>query len=634
MLSTGNLHIRMKFDRIRMFALAVVLITTALPAQESEKKPFFLPKSPTAAAYVLGRLSNQELIAAPRSEFVYVALVQRKGLERKYRFEALEGLAKLRNTDPLTELLGALLDLDKKGAASEAVLRDLLPLLLQTPPATLTAKRAGLDKLAVESQLPITRQIAHAGILTADSSVEQAWQAAESYPKQLTDLLLAIPLLRDTKLRTSFHPKVEPLLHKAEPVEVRRAAITAVSAIPGNDAKTFATLSELLKSGTEREVTVESIQRIPRSSWPRDQVAPLIENLIAFLQSVPVEQRTEAEALGAFQFVTDLTALLPPEQASPFGKTLRSLGVSVFVIRTVPEQMLYDKTLIVVEAGKPVSIVLINDDAMPHNLVITRPGALEEIGTAAEKMPPEADARGRFYVPVSPKVLHATVMIEPGQQTKLTFNALRAPGDYHYVCTFPGHWRRMFGTLAVVTNVEAYLATQTVAQPVMTEWKTDDLSVELAKLDEGRNLARGKDAFTKLACASCHKLGVEGVNYGPELTDVFSRYQNKPLEVLRHIIEPSLVVSNRFRGYDFELQSSDEFSGMIVKEEGEVLTVQSGPAATLIQTVKKADIKTQKPQKSSLMPSGLLNTLSAAEILDLLAFLKAGGNLPTHNHQH
>jgi putative heme-binding domain-containing protein len=226
-------------------------------------------------------------------------------------------------------------------------------------------------------------------------------------------------------------------------------------------------------------------------------------------------------------------------------------------------------------------------------------------------------------------------MIDPGQQAKLSFIAPEQTGDYQYVCTFPGHWRRMVGTLAVVTNVEAYLASHAAAaSPKITEWKTEDLSAGLSKLDSGRNIAGGKDSFTKLACASCHKLGAEGVNYGPDLTDVFLRYQNRPLEVLRQIIEPSLVVSNRYRGFDFELKNSDELSGMIVKEEGELLTVQTGPAASLIQTLKKADIKTQKPQKSSLMPQGLLNSLSEDEILDLLAFIKAGGIVPAHQHQH
>src|SRR5437868_9588111 len=78
----------------------------AAVAQTSQPN-FFLPQNPVAAAYVLGRLSDQELIAAPRSEFVYVALLQRKGLDSKYRLEALSGLAAIRHTSQLTETLRA-----------------------------------------------------------------------------------------------------------------------------------------------------------------------------------------------------------------------------------------------------------------------------------------------------------------------------------------------------------------------------------------------------------------------------------------------------------------------------------------------------------------------------------------------
>src|SRR6185295_19318151 len=112
---------------------------------------------------------------------------------------------------------------------------------------------------------------------------------------------------------------------------------------------------------------------------------------------------------------------------------------------------------------------------------------------AAEKMPPEPDAQGRHYVPDSPRVLHATKLVEPGQQTKLSFTAPSETGDYQYVCTFPGHWRRMVGTLAVAQDVEAYLASHAAAAlPKITEWKVDDLAPELAKASSGRNLARGK----------------------------------------------------------------------------------------------------------------------------------------------
>lgn len=605
-------------------------------ADDARPKTFFLPKSPAAAAYVLGRLSHQELIAAPRSEFVFVALLHRPGLDRKYRLEALEGLAKIRNTDPLTELLAGLGELDKKGAAaSEAVLRDLSPLLLQTKPTALSATRAVLDKLATRAQLALTRQIAYAALVTADGRSERVWQESETNPQQFADLLHAIPLLRDASLRAPLYPKVEPLLHRSEPVEVRRAAITAIAALPGHDVETFDTLAALAKAGIERAAVIASLQRIPRKSWPIAGAQPLIESLLAFLQSVPVEQRTEAEVTDAVQFATDLTALLPAEKAAAFGKMLRALGVSVFVIRAVPEQMLYDKTLIVVAAGKPAEIVFINDDGMPHNLIITTPGALEEIGNAAEKMPPVPDAQGRLYVPDSPQVLHATKMVESGQQAKLSFTAPEAPGDYPFVCTFPGHWRRMTGTLAVVADVEAYLASHAAsAQPKNTEWKTDDLVPALAKLDAARNLARGKELFTKLACASCHQLGAEGVSFGPDLTAVFSQYQNNPTEVLRHVLEPSLVISNRYRNFQFELQNGDEVAGLIVKDEGGLLTVQAGASAALIQTFKKSDIKLQEELKSSVMPPGLLNQLSPEEILELLAYLKSGGTVPLPPHKH
>ncbi len=608
--------------------LAVTLAALSIrAAEEPPKKTLFLPKSPTAAAYVLGRLSNKELIEAPRSEFVYVALLQRKGLDKKFRLEALAGLAKARSTDPLTELIGGLGELDKKGEESEPVLRELAGLLLQNQSADLTLKRAALAKLASDLPSPLGRQIGYAALVTADGSAEKSWTQVESDAAKLSDLLLAIPLLRDPNLRAALYPKVEPLLQKADPTEVRRAAITAIASMAGHDTESFNTLAVLVKSGTERNASVASLQRLPRKSWPKEQAEPLIESLIAFLQKVPVEQRTDPDVISAFQFATDLATLLPPEQARVAGKTLRAIGVSVFVVRTIREQMLFDKSLIVVEAGKPVQLILINEDAMPHNLVIVAPGALEEIGEAAEKMAPDPDAQGRIHVPISTKVLYATKMAEPGQQVKLSFTAPTEPGDYQYVCTFPGHWRRMVGTLAVVPDVEAYLATRAATpEPVMTEWKLSDLVPDLPKVAAGRNLAGGRESFLKLACVQCHKLGKEGYAYGPELVDVFKRYKNDRAEVLRQILEPSLIIADRYRNYQFELKDGDEFPGMIMKEDPETLTVHTGPSDALIRTVKKSDLKKRELQSSSLMPVGLLNLLTKDQILDLLAYLESGGD--------
>src|SRR5437773_3080416 len=203
--TTSTRRLQARHFVLALFATFMLsLAPTRAADDEPPQKTLFLPKSPRAAAYVLGRLSNKELIEAPRSEFVYVALLERKGLEKRYRVEALDGLAKARNTGTLTELVKGIQELDLKGEESESVLRDLASLLLQNKTADLAAKRADLEKLAGESQLPLTRQLGYAALITADASADKIWQRAGADPTRLADLVLSVPSIRDAGLRSSF----------------------------------------------------------------------------------------------------------------------------------------------------------------------------------------------------------------------------------------------------------------------------------------------------------------------------------------------------------------------------------------------------------------------------------------------
>ena len=87
---------------------------------------------------------------------------------------------------------------------------------------------------------------------------------------------------------------------------------------------------------------------------------------------------------------------------------------------------------------------------MPHNLVIVKPGAENEIGLAATNMAadPKAVERGQ-YVPRSDKVLFHTRMVQPSTTGALRFIAPRKPGEYPYLCTYPGHWLIMRGIMIV-----------------------------------------------------------------------------------------------------------------------------------------------------------------------------------------
>jgi hypothetical protein len=48
-------------------------------------------------------------------------------------------------------------------------------------------------------------------------------------------------------------------------------------------------------------------------------------------------------------------------------------------------------------------------------------------------------------------------MLEPGEKETIKLNAPDEPGDYEYVCTYPEHWKVMYGRLIVVRDLDAYL---------------------------------------------------------------------------------------------------------------------------------------------------------------------------------
>jgi azurin len=123
---------------------------------------------------------------------------------------------------------------------------------------------------------------------------------------------------------------------------------------------------------------------------------------------------------------------------------------TVVRIKTVPLQMRYDTTTFSVPAGKTVMLILDNPDHMPHNLVITKVGTMEKVGLLADRMILDPEAAKKHYVPETPMVLFATKLIFGQASTILQFTAPSVPGDYPYICTFPGHWRLMKGVMKVV----------------------------------------------------------------------------------------------------------------------------------------------------------------------------------------
>jgi len=111
--------------------------------------------------------------------------------------------------------------------------------------------------------------------------------------------------------------------------------------------------------------------------------------------------------------------------------------------------MKFDQKTFEVPAGVTVELVLENVDAMQHNLVIGQIGSMEKIGATADKMITAADAVAKNYVPNIPEIIAYTPLVDPDGRVKLRFKAPNTPGDYPFVCTFPGHWRIMNGVMKV-----------------------------------------------------------------------------------------------------------------------------------------------------------------------------------------
>jgi azurin len=138
-------------------------------------------------------------------------------------------------------------------------------------------------------------------------------------------------------------------------------------------------------------------------------------------------------------------------EPGPGGTAVAASGADVVLrLGVVPDQMKFDRTELAVAAGQLVDLVFSNADVMPHNVLLGTPGSLDTIGAAADALLADgARAAAQQYVPEIPQVLVFTSLVQPGQSVTVQFRAPSEPGDYPYVCTFPGHWRVMNGVLHV-----------------------------------------------------------------------------------------------------------------------------------------------------------------------------------------
>jgi len=133
------------------------------------------------------------------------------------------------------------------------------------------------------------------------------------------------------------------------------------------------------------------------------------------------------------------------EDKAPEPKVVVQGNQTIVDIAAIPHQLKYNLNNFSVKAGSKVKITFLNPDVIPHNLLIVEPGSRAEIGNQAIAMGADAVKKA----PKNSKILHGTKMLEAGQKETLEFTAPSKPGDYEFICTFPGHWAVMNGIMKV-----------------------------------------------------------------------------------------------------------------------------------------------------------------------------------------
>lgn len=436
------------------------------------------------------------------------------------------------------------------------------------------------------------------------------------------------------------------LIDQEEPI--RDLAVRTLALVPGLETEKWNDLTSLIKSGQSRTAAISILRSIPADKRPAGQLGDLTDNLVAYLSDMPAAMRTGEAAGEVIELVRSISKSLPEKRQAEIESRLQNLDVRVIAIGTVQERMIFDKEQIVVQAGRPVEFRFSNSDFMPHNFVIVKQGALEEIGELAESTARTADAKDRQYVPVSDKVMLASRLLESNQSESLLFEAPKEPGIYPYVCTYPGHWRRMFGALYVVADLDQYTANpeKYLADNPMeirdellkfiardTDWKYDDLIAKFSPLPKDRSFEVGRNLFRAASCVGCHQFGGEGHALGPDLAKMEPKKETID-HILRSILEPSIEIDPKYRSFRFLLDSGKVVTGTIVEQTDSQVKVLVDPLAMRDpMVIEKDEIEQQVESTVSIMPAGLFNKLTEEEVVDLIVYVFAKAN-PKHKIYH
>lgn len=132
---------------------------------------------------------------------------------------------------------------------------------------------------------------------------------------------------------------------------------------------------------------------------------------------------------------------------------------------------------------------------------------------------------------------------------------------------------------------------------------------------------RGRAVFSR-TCLQCHTMFGEGGKIGPDITGS----NRADLDyLLQNILDPNAVIPNDYRSSTLETKDDRSITGIVTKQDATAVTIVT-PNDTLV--IPRGEVKSLTPSEFSMMPEGILQALNAAEVRDLVAYLRGAAQVP------
>jgi putative membrane-bound dehydrogenase-like protein len=131
------------------------------------------------------------------------------------------------------------------------------------------------------------------------------------------------------------------------------------------------------------------------------------------------------------------------------------------------------------------------------------------------------------------------------------------------------------------------------------------------------NVDRGRQVFRK-NCTACHNLEGEGKVIGADLKGI---RQRGLASIMLNVLDPNREVKPKFVSYVLLTESGRVYSGMILSENANSVTIQQPDGKTV--SVQRSEIETLRSTALSFMPEGLEKEIDPQAMADLLEYLNS-----------